>query len=179
MDNRYRPRSVCLFTCGSNPFAVDVDALVEVIEPGRVVRVPLAPRHLLGLYPYRGGIVPVVWTGVGEWPSIEEPGPRPAVLILRSTGGLWGLVVDRQGVVVVDARPGERHSGLTMEGFLNIVGEVGWAGKTHALFDTSSSWHTLRNATERWYGEVNGGPPPAEPSIFEPYTCQWNAGNEP
>lgn len=149
------PRSLCLFTCGARPYAVGVESVVEVIELGPLVRIPLGPRPVLGLCVYRGGVAPIAWPGPGDMPAPEEKGPAPAVLVLRSDHGLWGLAIDRGGVAVGEAPPGWQPGTPSVSGFLSIVGEIDRGGKSHALLDPEASWQTLRTTIEHWYGEVS------------------------
>jgi hypothetical protein len=94
-----RTRSWCLFTTRGRPWAIDLDAVVEVVDGADLVRVPLGPPQVIGLFAFRREVVPVVdlfATAGGGDP------PTSAILMVHTDRGLWGLRIDRQGVSVAE-----------------------------------------------------------------------------
>lgn len=146
----------CLFNCQQEGHALAVDRVVEVIEPNRLVRLPLGPPPLLGVCAYRGGVVPVAWSGDGERPVIHDLASGVVVLIIRGRQGPWGLAIDRSGVTVAVDAWARGYDEPRSAGFLMIVGETDRAGEPLGIVDADRSWDQLRSHFVGWYGALSG-----------------------
>ncbi len=86
------------FTLAQELFAVDIHAVREIIEYGRLTSVPMMPPSILGVINLRGAVVPVIDLGLRFGGSATAIGPRTCIVILEiaSTEGLRviGMVVD-------------------------------------------------------------------------------------
>ncbi len=67
-------------------FAVGLEAVAEVVEVERLVRLPQSPPHVLGLCALRRDVIPVV----AVQRTAAEPSSRFLVLILRTSQGGMG-----------------------------------------------------------------------------------------
>ncbi|QDV35814.1 chemotaxis protein CheW [Tautonia plasticadhaerens] len=165
-------RAYCLFLSESRPLGVPLDAVAEVMEAGRLVRLPLCPGQVVGLCTYRGKIVPVVRPGDegGGPPGGGEGGGR-AVLILRTGRGLWGLSIDRGGVSVEVAGEGPAGEGPPIGRGFVASGSVGRRGTSHAVLDPDRSWRGVKTEIDQWYADALGSggdgfpPPPGQGGV--------------
>src|SRR4051794_33237649 len=84
-------RSWCFFKSDSRPFAISVEAVAEVVEADRLVRLSLCPPQILGLCNVRRDIVPVLALTARAGDDGHDTENRAVVLILRSDQGAWGI----------------------------------------------------------------------------------------
>lgn len=141
----------CLFRCRARPLAIALGAVIEVVEPVGLVRLPQAPPRVLGLCAYRRGIVPLL-----RLTDEEAPAGGPLALMVRGEHGAWGLQIDGDGVSVIeDARP-KRAAGLTDWAGLVLDGSIAWAGSESAVLDPSRTWQGFRDVITSWYEMVQG-----------------------
>lgn len=99
----------CTFTLGAHTFALQVDAIQEVLRAQPLTPVPLAPAVVRGLMNLRGQIVAAIdlRTRLGLPPrGGEEP---PMNVIVRTTDGAVSLLVDEIGDVL-DVDPATHES---------------------------------------------------------------------
>lgn len=86
------------FMLGEETFAVNILAIKEIIEFGRLTEVPMMPQYLRGVINLRGRVVPVIdlQSRFGKPPA--DTGRRTCIIILES------LAEDQQDMgVMVDA----------------------------------------------------------------------------
>lgn len=86
------------FMLGEETFAVNILAIKEIIEFGRLTEVPMMPQYLRGVINLRGRVVPVIdlQSRFGKPPA--DAGRRTCIIILES------LAEDQQDMgVMVDA----------------------------------------------------------------------------
>ncbi|MFP4091237.1 MAG: chemotaxis protein CheW [Cyclobacteriaceae bacterium] len=92
------------FKMGDESFATPVSKVREILEFGKVTRVPNAPPYLRGIVNLRGQVLPVVDTRMKfGLPSVEEtPRTRIIVLELKTNDKLlqFGALVDTARDVV-------------------------------------------------------------------------------
>lgn len=119
-----RDAGVCLFTAAGKRFAVDTALVGEIIGVSRLLKVPLAPAPVLGLFSLRGSPVAVVdLLAVFGQPTRSIPSGELQVLVLRTDDGvLAGLLVDRLEAVV----PGGRGTKTMSEGATEHPAVVGF-----------------------------------------------------
>lgn len=86
------------FTLAQELFGVDIHAVREIIEYGRLTSVPMMPPSILGVINLRGAVVPVIDLGLRFGGKATVIGPRTCIVILEITSrdGLRviGMVVD-------------------------------------------------------------------------------------
>jgi len=89
------------FRLETRELAVAVRDVAEVVDPGEIALTPLpgAPRHLLGLFGLRGGLIPLldVRAVFGDPPALVTD--RSRILVIVADHGPVGLLVDTLGVV--------------------------------------------------------------------------------
>lgn len=143
----------CLFSSDSSPLAVDLERVVEVVASGRLIPLPLCPRQVLGLWTYRGKIVPILGLGArNRAHSAADHETRRAFLILRTYQSLWGLAIDREGVrVEVTGSLRSAADCIELPGGFRAAGEIEVAGVSHAILDPERSWRGVKSEIERWY----------------------------
>ena len=146
-------RALCLFSSDSRPLAVDLERVVEVVASGRLVQLPLCPRQVLGLWTYRGKIVPILGLGAPKRAqAVGDHETRRAFLILKTHQGLWGFAIDREGVHVEVTRPLRSADHIELPGGFLVAGEIESGGVNHAILDLERSWRGVKSEIERWYG---------------------------
>lgn len=144
--------ALCLFSSDSRPLAVELERVVEVIAAGRLIPLPLCPRQVLGLWTYRGKIVPILGLGArNRAQSAGDHETRRAFLILKSHQSLWGLAIDRDGVRVEVTGPLRSADGIELPGGFQAAGEIEAGGVSHAILDPERSWRGVKSEIERWY----------------------------
>ena len=86
------------FTLAQEMFAVDIHAVREIIEYGRLTGVPMMPPSILGVINLRGAVVPVIDLGLRFGGNATVIGPRTCIVILEIASGnglrVIGMVVD-------------------------------------------------------------------------------------
>ena len=83
---------ICSVRLGQAMFGVPITHILEIIGAARPQPVPLAPAYVGGLVHYRGDVL----TTVSQRQLLDLPpreGPQ-AILVLESSGGCFGLLVD-------------------------------------------------------------------------------------
>ena len=80
----------CLFRSGARPYAVRLDAVAEIVDADGLVRLPLSPPRVLGLFTLRRDVVPVLRMAEGQDDDPGGPDTKLVVLILRTEGGRLG-----------------------------------------------------------------------------------------
>lgn len=113
-------RRFCTFRVGADCFALESDAVAEVLRAGRLTAVPLAPPDVLGLVHLRGRIVPIV--DLARRLGIVSTGGGAAThLVIRLQDDWYGLLVDEMLDVI--EIPSERIEHPTSAS-LDIGGEA-------------------------------------------------------
>jgi hypothetical protein len=77
-------------------------------------------------------------------------------MILRAESGVMGLAIDREGVSIVEQRPGRQTATLGSLGFLEVIGEINQSGTAYSVIHAELTWRSLQAAVQTWYGEVAG-----------------------
>lgn len=99
-------RKYLSFTLGSDPFAVGIAEVREIIEYGQVTGVPMMPGHLRGVINLRGMVVPVIDLARRFGRPPVPVGRRTCIVILElarpGTDGpvLMGVIVDAVNAVL-------------------------------------------------------------------------------
>lgn len=168
METAVAPGSTshCLFACRSLALAVPVEAVEAIVEAARLVRLPLSPWPLAGLCPHRGRFIPVVRpTDDPASRAYSAGGSAHTVLVLRTSHGELGLLIDRAGIAIeagvetapdASGGPGGPPGSPTLRGGFVAVGRIEREGRSHAVLDPDASWAGLRSMIERWYGTCLG-----------------------
>ena len=86
------------FTLAQELFAVEIRAVREIIEYGRLTTVPMMPPSILGVINLRGAVVPVMDLGQRFGGQATAIGPRTCIVILEiaseASAQVIGMVVD-------------------------------------------------------------------------------------
>ncbi|WP_296949583.1 chemotaxis protein CheW [uncultured Massilia sp.] len=99
------------FHLGGQEFALDAACIREVVGmPERIVRLPLSPACMEGIFTLRGSAIPMINLARVFDPDAPAAGPDQRVAILEHEEVLVGLVFDATGEVL-RVRP-EQHSAL-------------------------------------------------------------------
>ncbi len=162
--------SFCLFQCGSQRFAVPLANVAEIAEVDALVRVGLCPPRIAGLCPLHRQVVPVVTLGqdpsrtarIGSRQPNSGKSPKEIVLIVQTSQGIWGILIDREGTSITTDRP-SRHEPKDETDGIVIEGRIDHQGNVHALLDAESTWRGLRALVVNWYAHFNesvGSPRP-------------------
>jgi purine-binding chemotaxis protein CheW len=89
---------MCSVRLGKTLFGVPITHILEIVGGARPQPVPLAPSYVGGLVHYRGDVL----TTVSLRHLLDMPprdGPQD-ILVLESSGGCFGLLVDSVGEVL-------------------------------------------------------------------------------
>jgi purine-binding chemotaxis protein CheW len=89
---------MCSVRVGETLFGLPIAHILEIVGAARPQPVPLAPVHIGGLFHYRGDVL----TTVSLRALLGLP-PREVaqdILVLESSGGCFGLLVDAVGEVL-------------------------------------------------------------------------------
>lgn len=158
-----RPGAWCLFRSDGQPLAVSLASVYEVFLADRLTRLPLAPPRVVGLCSSRRDIIPVLRDPdhVTEPPHVAaDSHVKALVLVLRSEMGRWGLRLDSQDVVVLDA---------TAEVYPH--GKYGPAAIVHdgvefTVIDADENWKEIQDSMREWFAprQHGGGQGPATKS---------------
>jgi chemotaxis signal transduction protein len=151
----------CLFHHKSEPYAIEVETVAEIIEVPALVRIGLCPPWIVGLCPFHREVVPVVTVeteirrtelAISELPA-GGGASREVVLIIQSSQGVWGIAVDRDGTVITSVRA-SRHEPRKKEGGVVTIGFIHHEDTTFALLDPEATWRGLRAAVIDWYSQI-------------------------
>ncbi|AGA27692.1 chemotaxis protein CheW [Singulisphaera acidiphila] len=144
-----QPPPWCLFRSDSRPFAVALEAVAEVVQADRLIRLAHCPPQILGLCTVRRDIVPVLSLNPGA--SGVEPETSVVVLVLRSDQGMWGIRIDREGTAVSDGVLNASAQGEPASGGAEVVGSVQRGDLAHAVINPDRTWRNVRALVEAWY----------------------------
>lgn len=70
------------FALGEERFAIPVDLVQEVVEPGQVTKVPNAPAYMLGIINLRGRVLPLLDTRLKLGLSATTRTQRSRIMVL-------------------------------------------------------------------------------------------------
>ncbi|MDR3739603.1 MAG: chemotaxis protein CheW [Terracidiphilus sp.] len=89
---------VCSVRLGETWFGVPITHILEIVGAARPQPVPLAPIYVGGLVHYRGDVLTTV--SLRQLLALPPKEGAQAILVLESTGGCFGLLVDSVGEVL-------------------------------------------------------------------------------
>lgn len=91
------------FEVAGQAYALPVDTVREImVAPAEVTRTAGAEAVLLGVVPYREGLLPLLsLRGLLGFGDVAEPAARGKVLVTAVAGGLVGLVADQARAVIL------------------------------------------------------------------------------
>ena len=89
---------VCSVRVEKTLFGVPISRILEIVGSARPQPVPLAPAHVGGLVHYRGDVLTTV--SLRHLLSLPPNESTQDILVLESTGGYFGLLVDSVGEVL-------------------------------------------------------------------------------
>jgi purine-binding chemotaxis protein CheW len=153
-------RAWYLFRSEGSPFAVGLEAVAEVVEADRPVRLPLCSPRVLGLCTVRRDVVPVIRLAGRREDEPRDPPRRLIVLILRTAQGPWGIHIDEGGTVVAEASP-EVADGPADDVGPAPPGSLRLNGAAHAVVDAEAAWRDARRDIAAHYRDASRTPDPA------------------
>ncbi len=104
-----QPQQLLTFQLGGEPFAIDIQAIREIIEFGALTEVPLMPDFIRGVLNLRGAVVPVIDLAARFGRGRSDTGHRACIVILEVPSGdedddgalqVLGIVVDAVNEVI-------------------------------------------------------------------------------
>ena len=143
----------CLFNSNTRPFAVRLESVAEVVQVDRLVRLPLAPPRLVGLYALRRSVIPVFRIDGGISDADQSSIGKSIVLVLRSTQGTLGFLIDREGVEIHEEEPSPSEN----EPVPHAEREVHRGGVPHSVIDSEAAWQELDGSISAWYADRKAG----------------------
>jgi purine-binding chemotaxis protein CheW len=156
------PKVYCLFTWQSRPFAIALEFLAGVVEPDRLVTIPLCPPKVVGVCAVRRAIVPVLCLEEGDGCEAEAQGTKLLALLLSTKQGAWCLLIDRGGVMVV-AEPNALHSVSPATYDANLaLDRIERSGTSYAILDPERIWLEQKKEMEREHAMVSSLGPSLE-----------------
>lgn len=150
-------RPWCFFECGRSAFAVTLDAVAEVVEVDRLVRLPASPPRVLGVCTLRREVIPVVdlRDPADEWPGADAPA-RLLLVILKTARGHWAIRVEAEGTAVATEALDELPQLGTRPSGLDFVGSIQRGDRSYAVIDAESTWMSVRRVVEGWHRDHRG-----------------------
>jgi chemotaxis signal transduction protein len=145
------PPPWCLFRSDSRPFAIGLEAVAEVVQADRLIRLAHCPPQVLGLCTVRRDIVPVLSLNPSVLGEATNPEAPLVVLIVRSDQGPWGIRIDREGTAVSEGKLDASSGGEPTVGGAEIVGLVRRGDLAHAVIDPDRTWRNVRESVDAWY----------------------------
>ena len=89
---------MCSVRVGQTLFGIPITHIVEIVGGARPQIVPLAPEFVGGLIHYRGDVLTTV--SLRQLLGLHACAGRQDILVLESSGGCFGLLVDSVGEVL-------------------------------------------------------------------------------
>jgi purine-binding chemotaxis protein CheW len=134
----------CLFQSGESNYALRLEAVAEVVEVERSIRLPHSPPLVLGLCALRREMIPVI--ALDESMTLESAngGGKHTVLILRTARGTWGLRIDAEGTIVA-------KEGLDDLETSDGSGSLHLGDTAYEIIDPEKTWRSIRDRVDEWY----------------------------
>jgi len=82
------------FKVADEEYALSIMAIKEIIKPREVTEVPRMPRFVSGVISLRGVIIPIMDMRLRLSLAVQKPTGRERVLVLKTSNGLCGILVD-------------------------------------------------------------------------------------
>lgn len=82
------------FKVADEEYALSIMAIKEIIKPREVTEVPRMPRFVSGVISLRGVIIPIMDMRLRLSLPVQKPTGRERVLVLKTSNGLCGILVD-------------------------------------------------------------------------------------
>jgi purine-binding chemotaxis protein CheW len=89
---------MCSVRVGQGLFGVPITHILEIVGSARPQPVPLAPSYVGGLVHYRGDVLTTV--SLRQLLALPPRDGKQDILVLESSGGIFGLLVDSVGEVL-------------------------------------------------------------------------------
>jgi purine-binding chemotaxis protein CheW len=93
---------MCSVRVGQTLFGIPIPHILEIVGGARPQAVPLAPAFVGGLVHYRGDVLTTV--SLRQLLGLPDQQGRQDIIVLESSGGCFGLLVDSVGEVLTVAR---------------------------------------------------------------------------
>jgi hypothetical protein len=136
-----------LFRSEARPYAIRIASVAEVVRVERLVRLPLAPPRLVGLRILRRDVIPVFRPREAELKNAVATDGVSLVLLIRAAQGIWGLLIDREGLQVREEIPtNHERSSPDPAPDRVLIDEV-----TYQRIDPEIAWEELQMSMNSWY----------------------------
>jgi purine-binding chemotaxis protein CheW len=89
---------MCSVRVGETLFGIPITHILEIVGGARPQAVPLAPAFIGGLVHYRGDVLTTV--SLRQLLGLPDQSGRQDILVLESSSGCFGLLVDSVGEVL-------------------------------------------------------------------------------
>lgn len=123
---------------GAEHYALDVEAVSEVVQLGEVMRMPGAPAHILGVRNLRGEAVPVVDLAALAGPGAD--GDARVAVVLDDGERRAALTVDAVVDVATLAPPPQAASASELLRASTVVDDVLVGILDHAALLDAAAW---------------------------------------
>jgi len=95
-----REDQIVVFRLVEESYAIDIFRVNEIIRMRDITPIPHTDAHIRGLVNLRGKTIPVVDLRVRFGLPIEETTEKTRIIVVESTDGLIGIIVDEVSEVV-------------------------------------------------------------------------------
>jgi chemotaxis signal transduction protein len=135
-----------LFGSGHGAYAVCLESVVEIFLVDELVQLPLSPPCVKGLCALRREVIPVIAPEGLRKPQGDPPGiePRKTVLVMQTSRGAFGILIDREGATVSEA-PAEAQEARPSGGSRSVVRR---RELSHEVVDPEELWKQTREQIE-------------------------------
>jgi purine-binding chemotaxis protein CheW len=152
-------RRYCSFRVGEDCFAIESASVSEVLRSGKIARVPLAQKEIVGLVHLRGRIVPIIDLA-GHLGLTSAARQAATHLVIRIQGDCYGLLVDEMLDVIDIPDTAIEHPTAAEAAGDALIGVFAAEQRLVHLLDPGRMIHSLvRQRTQSLgrHGAHNGG----------------------
>ena len=120
------------FNVADECYAIGILDVQEIIEVGRMTRVPMTPAHIRGVINLRGNVVPVVDLSARLGKSVSELSKRSCIVLVEVVAGETrqnlGMLVDEEKEILEiapqDLQPAPAFGTDIRTDFIHAMGRV-------------------------------------------------------
>lgn len=109
-------RQLLTFSLENEEYALDIEAIREIIKPREITEIPRAPKHVLGILSLRGQVIPVYDLKQRLKLGCGIVTPLTRIIVCQDGDQVAGLLVDSITQVVKIAKDGVEATPANMTG---------------------------------------------------------------
>ena len=109
-------RQLLTFSLDSEEYALDIEAIREIIKPREITEIPRAPEHVLGILSLRGQVIPIYDLKQRLKLGRGAVTPSTRIIVCQDGDRVAGLLVDSITQVVKIAKDGVEATPAHMAG---------------------------------------------------------------